>query len=41
MPSVISGSEVDLMSRRVMAAGTSSLASQLSSLLVHLDMGRD
>ena len=35
------GSEVDLMSRRVMAAATSSLASQLSPLLIHLDMGRD
>ncbi|KAK7114447.1 inositol monophosphatase 1-like [Littorina saxatilis] len=36
-----SGSEVDLMSRRVLAAATPSLATQLSDLLIHLDMGRD
>jgi len=36
-----SGSEIDLLARRVMAAASPSLASQLSSLLIHLDMGRD
>ncbi|KAL8559430.1 hypothetical protein ACOMHN_045227 [Nucella lapillus] len=35
------GEKVDLMSRRVLAAATPSLASQLANLLVHLDMGRD
>lgn len=36
-----SGTEVDLLGRRVMAAASTSLASELSCLLIHLDMGRD
>ncbi|KAK7481662.1 hypothetical protein BaRGS_00027035 [Batillaria attramentaria] len=36
-----SGSAIDLMGRRVLAASTQSLASQISSVLTHIDMGRD
>ncbi|XP_076449070.1 inositol monophosphatase 1-like [Babylonia areolata] len=35
------GGEIDVMNRRILAAATPSLVPQLSSLLVHLDMGRD
>lgn len=35
------GKEFDLLSRRILAASTAMLASQISQLLDHLDMGRD
>lgn len=35
------GKEVDLLNRRILAASTPQLASGISQLLVHLDMGRD
>jgi hypothetical protein len=38
---MFSGSSLDLLSRCVLAASTPSLASQMSQLLVHLEMGRD